>query len=62
MNSDIIVKLILAAAAVAISLIALIGGVKEGKESFKKLNEHLDLKEKEKSQNRVYHPADPSEA
>lgn len=46
MNNDLILKIILAAASVGITLIALIGGFKEGKDNFKKLNEHLDEKEK----------------
>jgi hypothetical protein len=51
MNSETIVKFILALAGTGITLIALIGGIKEGKESFKKLNEHLDEKDKEAKQN-----------
>ena len=54
MSSDIIVEIILATAAVIISLIALIGGFKEGKDSFKKLNDHLDEKEKE-AKSKEYH-------
>ena len=47
MSSDNVLKLILGIASAIISLITLIGGFKEGKESFRQLNEHLDKKEKE---------------
>lgn len=47
MSSDLILTIILGLAAVVISLTAFVGGIKEGKESFRKLNDHLDAKEKE---------------
>lgn len=53
MSSETFLTIILATASVAITAIAFIGSLKEGRDSFRKLNEHLDQKEKAKSQNHI---------
>jgi Na+/melibiose symporter-like transporter len=49
MNSYMTLKLIVGCAFGIISMIVFFGGMKENRESFKKLNEHLDEKEKAQS-------------
>jgi|GEM_PF-5467150 len=53
MSNDTILKIVLGAASIAITAIAFVGGLKEGKENFKKLNEHLDEKEKRTKETQV---------